>query len=360
VIATVGELHRLRRSDPRHPQRWQDRNRVPQILSSKLPRGSKLFRLPPKEVGGSGGVPIKAVYTRTITSPRWGLRSTGQLAGAVYTFLIAEDRGGGSVILPGPDFSILAPQELSSRVAVGRVRRDFGSSFVSLLTGREIEGGGHNRIFGPDFEWRPTGTDVLRRVIPGVELQGFWYSYFNVEHRTERVRAGSRHFDSDYFVAAARMSPAQWIGGLGLDVTIGDDVDFDNERPGGGATVVLQAIVRPTDHLSLQLNGSRRWLDVSRTGTGPRDQRLFTAEVARLKATYTFTSRAFLRLIGQRIRTELDPDLYTFRVPERDESFTGSALFAYKLNRQTVLFLGYGRYPRFLELFLKISYAFQR
>jgi hypothetical protein len=41
--------------------------------------------------------------------------------------------------------------------------------------------------------------------------------------------------------------------------------------------------------------------DVSATGEGPRNARLFTAGVARVKATYTFTSRASLRLIAQRV-----------------------------------------------------------
>ena len=421
--------------------------------------------------------PIQAVYTRTITSPRWGARSTGQLGNTLYTFLVAEDRGGGSVILPGPEFSGLAPQDFSSRVAVGRVRRDFGVSFASfLLTDREIEGGGHNRVYGPDFLWRPTGKDsvqgqfllgdsqtpdrpdlatewngqdlsshaaylnwshttdtwdwyaeyidigdefradlgfipqvgkrdgyallgrtffsetglfrrihpyvrwrdvrdtngdlLLSRIIPGCDLQGFWNSYFNVEHRTERIRTGTHLFDSDYFVASALMSPPGVIAVVGIDLTTGDDVDVDNERPARGTTVATRFTIRPTDHLSLLLNVNRRWLDVSPTGGGSRDQRLFTADVARLKATYNFTSRAFLRLIGQRVRTVFDPDLYTFSVPERDESFSGSALFAYKLNWQTVLFLGYGDEralsesdrlePARRELFFKISYAFQR
>ena len=423
--------------------------------------------------------PIQAVYTRTITSPRWGLRSTGQLGSTLYTVLVAEDRGGGSVILPGPDFSLLAPQDFSSRVAVGRVRRDYGVSFLSfLLTDREIEGGGHNRVFGPDFQWRSKGVDsvrgqfllgdsrtpdrpdlapewngqdlsshaaylnwdhqtptwdwyfeytdigdefradlgflpqvgirngyfqggrafyhetglfrrvrpylrvrdtrdtdgdpVLRQIMPGVELQGFWNSFMSFEQRHERVRAGARLFDSDYFVTSILMSPPGVIAVVGLDLTVGDAVDFDNERPARGATAALRLTIRPTDHLSLLLNGSRRWLDVSPSGAGPRDRRLFTAEVARVKATYNFTSRAFLRLIGQRIRTVFDPDLYdpAIRPPRRDESFSGSALFAYKLNWQTVLFLGYGDEralseadrlePASRDLFFKISYAFQR
>ena len=425
--------------------------------------------------------PLQVVYTRTITSPRWGLRSTGEIGGGktLYTVLVADDQGGGSVIVPGPLASTLAPQDFSSRVGIGRVRRDFGGSYASfLLTDREVVEGGHNRVAGPDFLWRPTADDtvrgqllvgdsqtpdrpdlfpewdgrtlrshagygewvhstqtwdwnlnytdigdefradlgflpqvgvrqgaaalgrsfffekglffqvhpvvrtlniddtrgnlLLRRIAPTVELQGFWGSFFSLEHRTETVRAGSHLFDSDYSVFAVTMNPAQWIGNLGLNVTYGDDVDFDNERPARGLTVGLQGTLRPTDHLVLDFNGSRRALDVSPTGRGPRDARLFTAEVARLKASYNFTSRIFLRLIGQRVRTTRDPALYTAipGLPRREEDFSSSALFAYKLNWQTVLFLGYSNdralsaadrlEPVGRALFFKISYAFQR
>src|SRR5207247_2662972 len=126
----------------------------------------------------------------------------------------------------------------------------------------------------------------------------------------------------------------------------------------------------PTDHLELGIIANRRWLNVE-----PSDEpegRLFTADIQRLRATYTFSRRSFLRLIGQRVVTRFDPALFTSVVPRKSSSFTGSALFAYKLNWQSVLFLGYGddrartlqeetrddRMRR--QLFLKISYAFQR
>jgi hypothetical protein len=86
----------------------------------------------------------------------------------------------------------------------------------------------------------------------------------------------------------------------------------------------------------------------------------------------------FLRVIGQYVETRRDPSLYTFAVPARTGQFDSSALFSYKLNWQTVFFLGYGdsrvllpqmsaplqssRYdlvPAARQLFLKISYAFQ-
>src|SRR4029079_2963418 len=70
--------------------------------------------------------PIPAVSTGTITPPRGGVRATGRMGRASYTALFGQDRGGGSVILPGPLGSDLADQEFQSWAAIGRGRRDVG------------------------------------------------------------------------------------------------------------------------------------------------------------------------------------------------------------------------------------------
>ena len=106
--------------------------------------------------------PIQAVYTRTITDPNWGVRATGKHKGIGYTVLVADDAGGGSMVLPGPNGSGLAPVDFSSGVVVGRARRDLGSSFIgALVTLREAGSNGHNRVAGPDFQWRPSHKDVV-------------------------------------------------------------------------------------------------------------------------------------------------------------------------------------------------------
>ena len=149
---------------------------------------------------------------------------------------------------------------------------------------------------------------------------------------------------------------------------MGEEIDFDHGRVGDGVRLSTTLTVKPTDHLALELIANRRWLDVQDEASG-REGRLFTASVARLKATYIFTARALLRVIGQYVETERDPSLYAFDVAEKDGGFDGSALFAYKLNWQTVLFLGYQDNRTLLagdelepsgrQFFLKISYAFQ-
>src|SRR5262249_34011917 len=98
--------------------------------------------------------PIQAVYTRTITAPDWGGRATGKLGGVNYTALLANDAGGGSIVIPGANSSSLAAQDFRSTVFIGRARKDLGAlSFVSVLTtDRENGPDGHNRVIGPDFQ----------------------------------------------------------------------------------------------------------------------------------------------------------------------------------------------------------------
>ena len=99
------------------------------------------------------------------------------------------------------------------------------------------------------------------------------------------------------------------------------------------------------------------------------------ARVFRVKGTYTFTSRLFARAIAQYVSVDRDPSLYYKPVPAQTGTFGGSALLAYKLNWQSVMFVGYGDdrelaaiaadqarrlAPLDRQVFVKVSYAFQR
>ncbi len=421
--------------------------------------------------------PLQVVYTRTITSPHWGARATGHFGSTAYTALIADDRGGGSVIIPGSQGSEFADQDFQSRVGVGRVRRDFGTSFVSFLAAlRESEGGSHNRVFGPDFHWRRGGDSItgqfllsdtrtpddpasgvaewdgrqlrshaaqvelfrsrksyeifayvkdigddfradvgflpqvgyrealtqitrlwypkkgpfrslqpalavrysedskgrllLSRVVPKLNFDGAYNSSSEISYKFERVRAGDRTFDRRYVEYFAEISPSRQIGEISLSGFIGDDVDFGNSRPGKGGSVKLTSVLRPGQHLELQLSATRRWLDVEGVD-GHLGGRYLTAQLGRVRANYNFNSRTFLRLIGEDIRTTVDrlrePEAGQGKEHSRD--LTGSALLGYKLNWQTVLFVGFGDArtldeqgslaPAARQAFFKVSYAFQ-
>jgi uncharacterized protein DUF5916 len=422
--------------------------------------------------------PFQAVYTRSFTDPKWGLRTTGQRGRSSYLLLVGDDQGGGSVIIPGSNGSSFADQEFGSKVAIGRWRTDFGTggSFVSMIySGREIDGGGSNRLIGPDVRWRPTPKDNIggqflvsrsetperpdladewtgqtlsdwagiafwghtektwdhfvqyqklgpefradNGFIPQVgysELYDEWgYTWYPKDKPVSRFRlSGSGWYDNDSkgdllgwafrpafgldailnsFVRVElqtgeqlaiektfryqqihptiELRPGKVLSFVSLTANLGDQLDYANDRLGHGGTVTLSSDIRPTTHLLLNLSGSRRRLDV--TAEDGRSGRLFTADVARLRANYTFNSRTWVRVIEQYVHTERDPSLYkSAGVDPEEGGLTGSIVFAYKLNWQTVLYLGYADNQELDELndlqqsnreaFFKVSYAFQR
>jgi hypothetical protein len=419
--------------------------------------------------------PVQAVYTRTITSATLGGRLTGKEAGIRYTALVAEDAGGGSAILPAANDSSFALQAFGSTVFLGRAKRDIGlSSIGALVTDREAhDGNGHNRVVGPDFQWRPSGGDVVAAQLlfsesrtpnrpdladewNGQRLTGHalittwshnlthldWFTLYKDLSNGFRADAGfvpqvgvrelfgfagwtvrpknflsrQRTFlDMDYIVdrsgvvverfvqpglgmdtkgngfiqfryfddwARARdvlierkqfayfvqFSPTRAIKRLAADGALGQDIDFANERPGRGSTLNFSATLQPTEHLELQLLENTRLLHVDDSLGASRH--LFTQRVSRVKGTYTFTSRMFVRVIAQYVSTVRDPSLYIDTVNAQSGDFGGSALFAYKINWQSVMFVGYGDSrqlsdqrqlePLDRQFFVKLSYAFQK
>jgi len=413
--------------------------------------------------------PISAVYTRTITSPRWGLRATGKVGSVAYTVLTAQDRGGGSVIIPGPQYSDFAPQDFGSLVTIARMRQDLGRSYWGfLVTDRENQGGSFNRVFGPDFQWRPNAVDQVtgqflysltrtpdqpwnsdewdgrklsggdlslvydhsakvwrwnlqyknvssdfradsgfvpqvgyqdgrarlsynvypdnffsrvepaaiveqkwdrsgnplqRQIYAGLNAEGKYSLYGELFYNSDQEAVGDKFLRADAVWAEASLSPSVVWSKLSFFALVGQQIDYAGGRVGNGGDLALNATVRPTDHLTLVLNTERQWLDIS-------GKRLFTADTARLKATYNFSARAFLRAIAQWVETRYTPSLYAFPVPEREGGLAANILFAYKLNWQSVLYIGYGDnrtlsnklglQPVQREFFFKISYAFQK
>jgi hypothetical protein len=420
--------------------------------------------------------PMRAVYTRTINSPEAGIRGTGRLGGTSVSALYAHDRGGGVVILPGPKASDIAFQDEDSDVGILRVRRDLGQSFISGLgTIRRVQGGGHNAVFGPDFQWRPNNKDnvtgqllwsdtenppsilggstqrdhalqvsyahntrkfdfftqgqdigddfraddgfipqvgyreiylesgwtvrpkksffsrmrfftinwfdalpdnggmLTRRLSVGTGMDGKLASFIRVELNRDDflVHDDAMGVDRELHRFRPRIllqaTPSRLFSNLSLDTYLGQEVDFRGAREGTGLTMIASGTVRPSRHLELRNDFSRSQLDIDDPVAGKG--RLFTAYVARVRGTYAFDARSFLRLIGQYTRTTQGPPL--FAEEGKAARFNGTGLFAYKLNWQTVFYLGYGDERTFdaptnrmqksgRQLFAKLSYAWQR
>ena len=216
----------------------------------------------------------------------------------------------------------------------------------------------------------PDGELIRRQTNPGIQVQG--QRNMSAGRRASRCArscgSAARSSSAATSTCNFQIDPGRRFSRIGFNVALGDAIDFANGRVGQGGDFALFGTVKPTDHLALDFNADRQWLDVD--AGGGLEGRLFTAQIERLKVTYNFTARAFLRVIGEYLDVDRDPRLYTSTVSASSGSFAGSALFAYQINWQTVLFVGYAddrlqnrlgdlqRADRLL--FVKISYAFQR
>jgi hypothetical protein len=223
-----------------------------------------------------------------------------------------------------------------------------------------------------------TGALLSREVEPGVSIETALNGYAEVSVADERTRTpGGAIIERRHFNYYVQFSPSQFLARVSLGGSAGEDIDFDNSRPASGPTINASATIRPTNHLEISLVANTQWLRVD--AAGRRNAKLFTARVSRVKSTYTFTSRLFARAIAQYVTTDRDPSLYAATVTPRSASLSGSLLLAYKLNWQSVMYVGYGDNratvesplepntlarserlaPLDRQLFVKLSYAFQ-
>ena len=122
---------------------------------------------------------------------------------------------------------------------------------------------------------------------------------------------------------------------LGLWARVGDQIDFANSRLGDELRMEPFVNWNINRHLLLRYEGNLLSLD-TKDGT-----RIFDAAVHDLRLTWQFSLRSFLRLTTQFRDIERNPDVYTDTVDARSRSVGRQLLYSYKLNPQTVFFLGY-------------------
>ncbi len=411
--------------------------------------------------------PFRAVFTRSVVDPKWGLKLTSKSGKNGYGVFVAEDEVN-SLLLPSNQGSNLAFVDDEVTASVLRYRRDIGknSTLGVLFTGREGDGY-HNRVGGvdgffrlgdtdtiefqylrsdtrypggvaatfgqspdgfegdafrinydhaarkwlwftsyrsldPDFRAdsgfitqvdveRATGT-LIRRFRGG---EGDWWNRVDVGVFTERSEDHSGRLTEQGVDIFANVSgPLQsfaeislernkeFFGGVlyedldqmqfygefqptgavefSLFANLGDAVDFSNNQQADQTVLVPAVEAKIGRHINIKLDHTRQALDVE-------GGELFEADLSQLRFVYNFNVRMFARAIFQFTDIERNPALFTSPVsPESERLFT-QFLVSYKVNPQTLLFVGYSDNrlgSRLIDLtqanrtlFLKLGYA---
>ncbi|HXT22480.1 MAG TPA: hypothetical protein VN923_17135, partial [Thermoanaerobaculia bacterium] len=205
-----------------------------------------------------------------------------------------------------------------------------------------------------DVQREPGGGVVAEDAAVGIGVDGRFRAILDWYARERARGANGQLFDQSFWKLQSRMLVSRRVPLVQLNARWGDDVDIAGSRLGSGSTVSLVTQLSLSDRLQAELSGTRQQLDVDEEG---RQQRLFTATVSRARFLYTFTPRSFTRVVGEWNAVD--------RRTNDTRSFGGSALYGYRVNWQSILYVGYGNTPADLdgerrqELFVKVAYAFR-
>ena len=126
-------------------------------------------------------------------------------------------------------------------------------------------------------------------------------------------------------------------GGLffGVWARVGDQVDFSNTQLGDQIRVQPEINWNLNEHLLARVRSSWVRLD---SKEGPN---IFDAQVHDVRVTWQFSNRSFIRFTAQYQDVERNQDQYIDDVDARSRNLGRQLLYSYKLNPQTVFFLGY-------------------
>jgi hypothetical protein len=147
---------------------------------------------------------------------------------------------------------------------------------------------------------------------------------------------------------------------LALRGRLGDAVDYDNARPGRLLRLSPAITWAAGRRLHFQVDHTLETLHVG-------GRRLYEANLSQVRAVYQFSRRAFARAILQYQGVTRDRDLYLEPIDSSTRDVLAQLLFSYKVNPQTLLFVGYSdsrsdeEADRLLEkdrtVFVKLGYA---
>lgn len=384
--------------------------------------------------------PKRAIYTRTMRDPSYGLKLTGKEFGnTLGGYVVRDDLT--NLIFPGSQGSRSSSLNMESTSSVFRYKRDISNKYTlgALFTDREGQDY-FNRMYGFDGNFLLTRTDKIQvqylqsstrypkttaeeydqktgdfgdgifaleydhntrnvgwwldyeragsdfradlgfiprvgysNVEGGVNYEwtakpGAWWSSMRIGNElnyyedmrgnpfdrqaslwlqyrgnmqssmyAKLTRSRERYLDQEFDLTSCRLQGGFWPAGnleLYFWGRFGDRVDYANVRPGRRILLNPYVEYRPGRHLRLSLDHAYERMNVDKGN-------LYTANISQLTVIYQFSVRTFVRSVVQYVDYRYNTGLYTFDIDHLYNHIFTQHLFSYKINPQTVLFLGY-------------------
>ncbi len=222
------------------------------------------------------------------------------------------------------------------------------SGFVPRVDiSQQVVGLGHN-WYGDEDDWYSqlqlsadwdiahddSGRMIEREAEFNFRIRGPMQSRINMGGLTRDILFDDVLFKENRISLFTEIQPTGGLR-LGFRSHYGDKVDFANTQLGEEMRMAPFINWNVNRHLLLRLDSNFVKLD---SKSGPN---IFDAQVHDLRMTWQFNLRSFIRLTAQLQDVKRNQDEYIDPVDTRTRDVGRQLLYSYKLNPQTVFFLGY-------------------
>jgi hypothetical protein len=194
----------------------------------------------------------------------------------------------------------------------------------------------HMLNFGSCYEYEDDfdGNELHKRFAYWFNYAGPMHSYFDVSGGFGKKLYDGVEFDNNTVWVNGSLRPTGALH-LWFGAGYGNKIDYEHTRQGTYVELNGEIVYHIGRHLKTELlhTFERMRVDVDR---------LYIANISQLKAMYQFNKRTFLRVITQLVHYDRNTDLYEDEDTNSvEQSIFNQILFSYKINPQTVFFLGY-------------------
>lgn len=261
--------------------------------------------------------------------------------------------------------------EADYKEITGAFRADLG--FMTRVDYRSYGGWARYRWYGDSGSWfsridtrlRYSGSETLDGDLLDTNLNGSisyhgpMQSMLNMNFGKRRQAYETIEYDQTYYRLHGGFRPNSAIF-INAHLSNSDAIDYTHNRAGNRDSYSLHMNMNLGDHMMISSSASFGFFNIE-------EEELYNTFVQESTISYQFNRQARLRAILQFARIQRNQALYADEVDPESTDFFSQLLFSYKINPQTVLYLGYDdsfvgdheidltRYRR--GVFVKLGYA---
>jgi len=191
---------------------------------------------------------------------------------------------------------------------------------------------------------------IERELTASFNIDGPMQSYYeiNVTHGEKvgirfddtitNIDDNTSSFNEDQVELYASIKPNTRTS-LSLELTVGDKIDYANDRLGDLIQLEGNITVFITDHLEFDFYQTYSKLDAkNRIGN---NSNVYVENISELRLSYQFDVQSYLKLSLVYSDVDKNPDNNDYISSTKNKDLSSQLIYVYKLNPQTVFFLGY-------------------